>query len=67
MLNKLTFLGITENDLLTICEYCSKVFYSSLLVELCENIEAVQPTALKIMLAKISANYNRVSLIFRGK
>ena len=64
ILNKLKYVGISENDLLTIyklfmrsiCEYCSAVYHSLLSVELCEKIEAIQSTALMIILADRYSN-----------
>ena len=65
ILNKLKYAGIKESDLLTIyklfirsvCEYCSVVFHSSLTQELDEKIEAIQSTALKIILAEKYTDY----------
>ena len=58
ILNKLKYAGINENDLLTIyklfvrsvCEYCSVVFHSSLTQDQSDKLEAIQATALKIIL-----------------
>ena len=58
ILNKLKYAGIKENDLLTIyrwfvrsvCEYCSAVFHTSLTQDQSDKLEAIQSTALKIIL-----------------
>ena len=60
VLNKLKYAGIKESDLLTIyklfirsvCEYCSVVYHTSLTQELIDKLEAIQSTALKIILAE---------------
>ena len=65
ILNKLKYAGIKESDLLTIyklfirsiCEYCSVVYHSSLTQELSEKLEAIQSTALKIILAEKYLDY----------
>ena len=65
ILNKLKYVGIGESDLLTIyklfirsiCEYCSSVYHTSLTQELSNKIEAIQSTALKIILASKYTGY----------
>ena len=65
ILNKLKYAGINQSDLLTIyklfirsvCEYCSMVFHSSLTQELVDKLEAIQSTALKIILAEQYIDY----------
>ena len=66
IINKLKYAGINERDLLTIyklfirsvCEYCSVVFHSSMTQELNDKLEAIQSTALKIILAPKYTDYN---------
>ena len=65
ILNKLKYAGINQNDLLTIyklfvrsiCEYCSVVFHTSLTQEQNDKLEAIQSTALKIILAEKYSDY----------
>ena len=65
ILNKLKYAGINEKDLLTIyklfvrsiCEYCSVVFNSSLTQDQINKLEAIQSTALKIILANKYKDY----------
>ena len=65
ILNKLKYAGINEMDLLTIyklfirsvCEYCSAVFHTSLTQELDNKLEAIQKTALKVILAEKYTDY----------
>ena len=73
MLNKLKYAGISESDLLTIyklfirsiCEYCSALFHSSLTQELSKKIEAIQSTALKIILADKYTDYKSALKYFQ--
>ena len=66
ILNKLKYAGINEKDLLTIyklfvrsiCEYCSVVFSSSLTQDQISKLEAIQSTALKIILGDKFVDYN---------
>ena len=66
ILTKLKYAGIKESDLLTIyklfirsvCEYCSAVFHTSLTEELADKLEAIQSTALRIILAEKYIDYN---------
>ena len=66
IINKLKYAGINENDLLTIyklfvrsvCEYCSVVFSSSLTQDQIDKLEAIQSTALKIILGDKFTDYN---------
>ena len=72
ILNRLKYVGIGESDLITIykmfirsmCEYCSAVFHSSLTQELSDKIEAIQSTALKIILADKYTYYQSASMYF---
>ena len=72
ILNRLKYVGIGESDLITIykmfirsmCEYCSSVFHSSLTQELSDKIEAIQSTALKIILADKYIDYQSASMYF---
>ena len=65
ILNKLKYAGIKEADLITIyklfirsvCEYCSAVFHSSLTQEQVDKLEAIQSTALKIILSEKYIDY----------
>ena len=64
-MNKLQFAGIKESELITIyklfirsfCEYASAVYHTSLTKELSDKIEAIQKTALKIILADTYIDY----------
>ena len=72
-LNKLKHVGICESDLLTIyklfirsiCEYCSVVYHTSLTKELSDKIEAIQSTALKIILAERYVDYKNSLIYFK--
>ena len=72
ILNRLKYVGIGESDLITIykmfirsmCEYCSSVFHSSLTQELSDKIEAIQSTALKIILADKYTDYQSALMYF---
>ena len=72
MLNKLKYVGISENDLITIyklfirsvCEYCSAVFHTSLTQELSDKIEAIQKTSLRIILSSKYIDYQSALLYF---
>ena len=72
MLNKLKYVGIGENDLITIyklfirsfCEYCSAVFHTSLTQELSDKIEAIQKTSLKIILSSKYTDYQSALTYF---
>ena len=73
ILNKLKHVGICESDLLTIyklfirsiCEYCSVVYHTSLTKELSDKIEAIQSTALKIILAERYVDYKSSLVYFK--
>ena len=73
ILNELKYAGIHENDLLTIyklfvrsiCEYCSVVFHSSLTQDQIDKLEAIQSTALKIILADRYVNYKSALIYFK--
>ena len=72
MINKLKYIGIGENDLITIyklfirsvCEYCSAVFHTSLTQELSDKIEAIQKTSLRIILSSKYIDYRSALLYF---
>ena len=65
ILNKLKYAGIPQSDLLTIyklsirsiAEYCSALFHTSLTQELSDKLEAIQKTAVKIILADQYSDY----------
>ena len=65
ILNKLKYAGIPQSDLLTIyklfirsiAEYCSALFHTSLTQELSDKLEAIQKTAVKIILADKYSDY----------
>ena len=42
---------------ISVCEYCSAVYHSSLTIEQSDKIEAIQSTALKIILSSTYTNY----------
>ena len=66
LLNKLKYVGIQTEDLLTIyklfirCipEYCSSVFHSSLSEELSNKIERIQSTCLRVILSENYVSYS---------
>ena len=65
IINRLKYAGICEGELITIyklfirsiCEYSSSVFHTSLTQELSDKLEAIQKTALKIILADKYIDY----------